>query len=316
MEAKRLNNGASILLTSASFEDLDALFDPTDPLASEGAFRALLPDAQKLSGGERFWLVELLSLIARTEALQGRYSQAHASIKEALRILDELQADERQAAGRDTAKIRCLLESGRLHVLEKTPSQARALLSKAWALAISSGADHLAVEIAQLMAMIEPAKAQQEWIVRALEIAENSAAAKTRRRLGGLYTSLGWKLFDSRQYERSLETFQRALAHFKADGTAREVFVAQWSIGKVLRTLGRTEEALAIQQALLSELGIGGVRDGGLYQELAECLQSLKRPDEARLYFELAYREFAKDEWLTDNQPAMVKRMKELGKVK
>src|SRR6185312_882732 len=133
---------------------------------------------------------------------------------------------------------------------------------------------------------------------------------------GGLYTTLGWKLYDLRQFESSLQAFQKALSNHKVQGTPRETFVAQWSIGKVLRAMGKTEEALSIQKTLLAELGIGGERDGRLYEELAECLQTLRRTTEAQLYFELAYRELSSDEWVTDNQPLKLKRMKDLGKVK
>jgi tetratricopeptide (TPR) repeat protein len=183
-------------------------------------------------------------------------------------------------------------------------------------LSINSAEDYFAVEIAQLLAATEPQKAQQEWISRGIEIAENSPLPKSKRWLGGLYTSLGWKLYDLRQFESSLGAFQKALRHHKAQGTSREAFVAQWSIGKVLRATGKTEEALSIQKALLAELGIGGERDGRLYEELAECLQTLKRTTEAQLYFELAFRELSADEWIRDNQPVKLKRMKDLGKVK
>ncbi len=80
--------------------------------------------------------------------------------------------------------------------------------------------------------------------------------------------------------------------------------------------MGKPEEALIIQNALLAELGIGGAKDGRLYEELAECLHSLQRSEEAQPYFELAYRELSADEWIVDNQPAVLKRLRELGKAK
>lgn len=290
---------------------MDTLWNPADAAASEAAFRALLDEAQKLTDREPDSLIELLCWLGRSEACQKKFIQARGSLEKAEKLLNEEQANHPRSA-----RIRWLLEKGRLHILEKTPSQARGFFSEALAMAIHSGEDHFAVEIAQLMATTEPQKVQQEWILRAIEIAENSRLPKTRGWLGGLYTSLGWKLYDLKQYDQSLETFKKALAHLKAQGTAREAFVAQWSIGKVLRALGKTEEALSIQKTLLSELGIGGERDGRLYEELAECLQTLKRTTEAQLYFELAYRELSNDEWVTDNQPLKLKRLKDLGKVK
>lgn len=295
----------------ANFEDLDQLWNPADVGGSEAAYRALLPEVLRLSGRDRCYLIDLYSLIGRSEAFQEKYVEARSSLDAAEAILDG-----QEAAYPLSARIRWLIEKGRLHVLSKTPSQAKRFLSEAWTSSINSAEDCFAVEIAQLLAATEPQKTQQAWILRGIEIAENSPLPKSKRWLGGLYTSLGWKLYDLTQFESSLGAFQKALRNHKAQGTPREAFVAQWSIGKVLRAMGKTEEALSIQKALLAELGIGGERDGGLYEELAECLHKLKRTTEAQLYFELAYRELSEDEWIKDNQPVKLKRMKDLGKVK
>jgi tetratricopeptide (TPR) repeat protein len=304
-----MNESDQTLMTK--LQDLDASWNPKDPSVSEAEFRAMLPYATQLEGRGKSLLIELKALLARALGAQNKFGEARASLDEAAALLEQPEAAPGVAA-----KIRWLMERGRLHILEKTPSQARALFAEAWTLAVNSGEDYFAVEIAQLMAATEPQKAQTEWILRAIQIAETSPLAKTKRWLGSLYTTLGWKQFDVRQYDKALEVFQKAVSHLKAQGTEREAFVARWSIGKVLRALGKTEEALTIQKALLSELGIGGARDGRLYEEMAECLQTLKRTTEAQLYFELAYRELSEDEWVNDNQPLKLKRMKDLGKVK
>ncbi|MBI3544059.1 MAG: tetratricopeptide repeat protein [Deltaproteobacteria bacterium] len=216
-----------------------------------------------------------------------------------------------------TVTIQRLLEEGRAHIQEKTPSQARSRFAEAWTLATSSSADSLAVEAALMLAVVEPQKAQQGWIERAITLAEKSQQADAKRWLGGLYTSLGWKLFDLRQYEAAVKIFQKSLDHFTTQPDARrEIFVTKWSIGKLLRVMGRTDEALAMQNALLAELGAGDPKDGRLFEELAECLHALKRTVEAQTYFELAYRELYNDQWIIDNQPATLKRLKELGKFK
>jgi tetratricopeptide (TPR) repeat protein len=296
---------------SAKLHDLDLLWNTADVPASEAAFNALLPIAQRLMGRDRSQLIELVCLIARSRAIQGNFSGARQSLGQADHFLEE-----QESLYEVSAKIRYLIEKGRLHILEKTPSQAKVLFAEAWNLAVNSDEDYFSIEIAQLMATIEPIKNQQRWIVQAIEIAEQSSIAKAKRWLGALYTSMAWRHYEMHQYEKSLGLFEKALGHLKAQGAVRESFIAQWSIGKVLRTLGRTEEAFEIQKKLLSELGIGGRRDGRLYEELAECLQTLNRSTEAQLYFELAYREFSSDEWITDNQPLKLKRMKDLGKVK
>ncbi|MGK5086039.1 tetratricopeptide repeat protein [Bdellovibrionota bacterium FG-2] len=290
---------------------MNSLWNPLNLPLSEAAFRGLLAREQGVSGGDHQRTIELLCWIARAEALQGRFSEARSTLEKAEKFLEE-----KGAASLASLKIRWLLESGRLYVLERTPAQGRSFLATAWTLANESHEDSLAVEIAQVMAASEPQKSQQEWIVRAISIAENSSAGDTKKWLGSLYATLGWKLYDLRQFEKSIETFEKALRNFMAYGTKRESFVARWSIGKVLRAFGKTEEALAIQQVLLTELNIEGLRDGRLYEELAECLQNLKRTDEAQPYFELAYKELSSDKWIIDNKPLKLKRMKDLGKVR
>jgi tetratricopeptide (TPR) repeat protein len=296
---------------SARFQDLDRYWSLKDPQGSESVLLALLLETPQLPEKDRYYLVELHCLIGRSQALQGKYSHAHTSLNQAEELLKE-----QTSAFPMSAQIRWLIERGRLHILEKTPSQARRLFSEAWTLAFNLGEDYFAVEIAQLMAATEPQKSQQEWIARGIEIAENSPFQKTKRWLGSLYSSLGWKLYDLRQYEKSLESFQKALRHLKAQGLDRESFVAQWSIGKLLRVLGKAEDALLIQKSLLAERGIGTEGAGRLYEELAECLQALKRTAEAQPYFELAYRELSKDDWETDDRPVELKRLKDFGKVK
>jgi tetratricopeptide (TPR) repeat protein len=291
--------------------DFDFLWNPLNLPASEAALRARFLATSGQPDSDRSSNIEILSLIARAESAQNRLAEAKVTLQQAQKLLSQEETPHRVSA-----KIRWLLESGRISILEKTPSQARIAFAEAFTLASNSGEDYLAVEVAQMIATVEPQKTQQEWIMRAIGIAEISPQLEAKRWLGSLYTSLGWKLYDLRQYEKSLETFQKSLSHLKIHGSDREIFLAKWSAGKVLRTMNRTEEALAIQKGLLSELGIGGAKDGRLFEELAECLHTLKRESEAEIYFDLAYRELSNDEWVTDNQPVKLKRMKDLGKVK
>jgi hypothetical protein len=106
------------------------------------------------------------------------------------------------------------------------------------------------------------------------------------------------------------------LLHLKQHGSAQEIFRAKWSTGKILRAMNKTDQALTVLEDLNRELQTSGTHDGRLYEELAECLQTLHRPDEAQPYFDLAYKELSNDQWVTDNQPVKLKRLKDLGKIK
>jgi tetratricopeptide (TPR) repeat protein len=305
--------------SSTKSQDIGLLWNPLNAGASEIDLRALLPAAQvaaQKNDLDRGYLIEVYLHIARAQTAQNKIAEARLTLAEAEKLLVEPLPDDLT----ESIKIKWLIEKGRLYISEKTPSQARAVFEQAYDLANQSGQDHFVVDVAQMMAIIEPQKTQQNWIMKAIEIAEKSQQSSAKRTLGSLYASLGWKQFDLHQYEKSEETFRKSLRHFQDHGTEREIFIAKWSIGRTLRAMNKTESALVIQKELLSELGLGGSQgrshDGRLYEEVAECLQTLERSAEAQLYFELAYKEFSNDEWVTDNQPVKLKRMKDLGKVK
>jgi tetratricopeptide (TPR) repeat protein len=61
--------------------------------------------------------------------------------------------------------------------------------------------------------------------------------------------------------------------------------IAKWCVARELRALGRVEEALACQRALLAELDRASERDGYVFEEIGECLRALGREGEAEPYF-------------------------------
>ena len=63
---------------------------------------------------------------------------------------------------------------------------------------------------------------------------------------------------------------------------------------------------------LKAEFDAIGGSDGYVEEEIGECLLLLKREEEARPYFAKAYELLSKDEWLVDNEPERVKRLKEM----
>lgn len=290
--------------------DLDAVWTPADPAGAEAVYRSRLAECRALPEKDLSHEIELLTMLARAEAGQKKTKEALVSLEEAEKLLAEGQGGYKVAA-----QIRYLVERGRLFIEESTPSRARPLFSQAWILAVNSGEDSFTVEIARLMAVIEPMKSQEEWLLKAIQIAEQSPQDKARRWLGGLYAALAWKVYDLRQFERALEAHQRSLSHFRQRGSEHEVFVARWSVGRVLRQLGRVDEALVIQRSLLAEIGKEKATAGRLYEELAECLLAVKKLEEAQGYFAMAHEELSKGDWVPDGQPLQIKRLKTLGKV-
>lgn len=76
--------------------------------------------------------------------------------------------------------------------------------------------------------------------------------------------------------------------------------------------MGRLDEALTKQQALLLESEQSGEPDGYVFEELGECLLALGRADEARPYFAQAYALLSQDAWLAADEPQRLERLKAL----
>lgn len=305
--------------TKAAGLIFDRFWDFNQPDKTEMRFKEILSELKAVEKPDTSLTIELLSQIARTQGLQGKLAEAETTLGDA-----ELLLEQNINNYRVRARIRFLLEKGRIFCLLRTPARAHPLFSEAWTLASQAGEDVYAIDAAQMVASIEPAKMQKNWVLKALGLAENSSNPEAKRLLGALYSTLGWHYYDLRQYDKALELFNKALHCLEADLAASEndvillkrILVAKWSVAKTLRAQGRVEEALKIQEELLAQLQQSGSRSGDVCEELAECLHLLKRTNEATVYFELAYNELSKDERVVDNMPDRIKRLKSLGKVK
>ena len=282
--------------------DFDALWNYGDPAATEQKFRDILPTAE--SSGDTGYHTELLTQIARTLGLQQKFDEAHA-------LLDQVEA--MLSAEPSRARVRYLLERGRAFNSSGAPDKARPLFIEAWEMGQTTGEDFYAVDAAHMVAIAESGPAVMEWNLKALGHAEQSSQPRARYWLGSLYNNIGWTYHDQGEFEAALDIFQKALAVREADGKPEPIRIARWCIGRVLRSLGRLDEALALQRALLADYDAINAPSGYTYEELGECLLALDKPDEARPYFAQAYAELSQDSWLVRNEPERLARLKELG---
>lgn len=280
--------------------DFNSLWDYGDPVATEQHFRQLLPT---IGGVDQSRHIQLLTQIARTQGLQRNFDQAHVTLDEAERML---------AGDHTMARVRYLLERGRVFNSSGQPAAARPLFLAAWELAGAAGEDFYAIDAAHMLGIVEPAETGLAWNLKALDLAETTANARAQGWRGSLYNNIGWTYHDLGQYELALGIFQKAVEAREAAGQARELRIARWCVARALRSLGRVEQALAMQRGLL-EAQVEGATDGYIYEELAECLLALNRPAEARPYALLAYQELSKDSWLLAQEPARVERLQRLG---
>ncbi|MBC7692718.1 MAG: hypothetical protein H7222_13230 [Methylotenera sp.] len=306
-----MSESPTVTLTAVRASDLESLWNPANVAESENRYQEMLAESDRMIGADRSFYIEVLTQLARAQSVQGNLPAAKVTLKKAETLLGDPEMTFRVGA-----KIRFLLEMGRFQVLEKTPSQARAHFLQAWTLASNSGEDFFAIDAAQMMASVEPQKLKKEWTLKALQLAETSPQAKAKQCQGALYTTLGWIQFEVRQFQEALGFFRKAISFTQAEANPKKTIVAKWAVARTLRALNLIEEALDIQNDLLAEADRLHIKDGYVYEELAECLQSLKRAGEAQVYFDMAYRELSQVEWLTDNSPARIKRLKDLGKVK
>ena len=282
--------------------DIDALWEYSDPAVSEERFRAALPAAL---GDER---LELLTQIARSLSLRGRFDEAHA-------VLDEVEI---QLAGAGSRPRVCyLLERGRSFNSAGEAEKARSLFSEAWDRGRAAGQDGLAVDAAHMVAITFVGSPEAiVWNQRGLAMARGSQDAKARGLIPAMLNNTAWDLHELGRLDEALALFEEAQAEWIARGKAGPIRVAKWAVGRCLRSLGRFDQALAIQQALLAEHTAAGSVDGYVFEELAENLAALGRPGEARSYFAQAADELGKDEWFVQHEPARLAGLKGRGEGK
>ena len=282
--------------------DFDSLWDYDRPGPTEKRFRELLPAA--VDSLDISYLSELLTQIARAEAMQRKFPDAQKTLDRVEKALPK--AEQR-------VSVRYLLERGRVLSLSGKAREAQPRFQEALNLAVVFKMDLYAVDAAHLMAIAEPEKAL-EWNLKALEIAENSKDEKTGRWKVILYNSIGWNYFDQKSYQEALFMFQKALEFYEQLGDPPKIRTAKWCVAKVLRAIDHTEEALEIQRGLFEEYQADGKRNGYVYEEIAECLLVLGQEHEAQDWFAAAYAELSKDPRVV-RDPNRLNRLKEIGQV-
>jgi tetratricopeptide (TPR) repeat protein len=287
---------------TGSLPDFDSKWNYDRPDSTEAAFRALLPAAR--DSGNRDYLAQLLTQIARAQGLQMRFDEAAKTLDEAESLLkDDMKV----------ARVRLLLERGRVLNSSKRREESKPFFREAWDLAREARADGFAVDAAHMLGIVEPGEASVEWNRTAIAYAEKSPDPKARSWLGSLCNNLGWTYHGQGEYETALDLFRKALAAREAEGKPSPIRIANWCIARTLRSLERTQEALAIQERLLAELSAEGSTDGYAHEEMAECLLALGRDAEAKPHFAAAYRALSRDEWQKRDEPERLERLRRLG---
>jgi tetratricopeptide (TPR) repeat protein len=268
--------------------DVESGWEYSDPALSEEHFRSALPEA---TGDDR---LELLTQIARTYSLRQRFTEAHS-------LLDQVESELSGAGPRP--RIRYHLERGRAHHSNGETEIARRHFLNAWQLARSASQEGLAVDAAHMLAITYSGQAEAaSWNQAGLEIARHSGDPKARALIPAMLNNAAWDLFDQGNFAPALALFEEAYEQWALTGKIQQTLVAMWSVARCLRSLGRFEQALSLQQELESAHQAAGTDDGFVYEEIAENLSALGRSLEAGLYFAKAYRLLSQDSWLVEHE--------------
>jgi tetratricopeptide (TPR) repeat protein len=273
-----------------SWHDFNDKWDYNNPAATEVVFRELAKNRDK---GQDY-LLQLKTQTARALGLQSKFDQAH-------HLLDEVQASMEPGS---LVEVRYRLERGRAFNSDKQPEKALLLFSEASALAQKLGADFFVVDVLHMLGIAAPPQARMDWNLKAIEFAESSSDERAKGWLASLYNNIGWALFDEKRYEEAMGFFEKAIPLLEKKGDAETLRIAKWSVAKVLRVMGRVDNALEMQLADANP-------DGFTYEEIGECLLALGRSEEAKGYFSKAYEILKEIDWVAED-PARMSRIKKL----
>ncbi len=246
--------------------ELESFWEYDDPAASAARFRAALETAQ---GDDR---LELMTQLARTYSLRDQMDEAH-------RLLDEVegQLDGTGAA----AQVRYALERGRTLNSSGDAVRAAGLFQQAWGRADSAGLEGLAVDAAHMLAIALSGQPEsRQWVQRGLALARPSTDPKAQALIPALLNNYAWDLHAAGQFDQALPVFEEALAAWSARSHPARVHIARWSVARCLRSLGRLEDALAIQQ----NLEASDPPDSFVLEEIAENLAALGQPERSGEY--------------------------------
>ena len=283
---------------------LDALWDFDSPATSEARFRA---EAARHSPRSREAL-EAATQVARAQGLQRRFTDADRTLDA---VLGELDAQPARV------RVRYLLERGRRQNSSGHASEALAWFEQAVTASGSDafpGAAYYHVDALHMLAIAAPPERQLEWHRRALAAAESAQDARTRGWRASLLHNLGWTMHGRGDYQAALDCWRQALAEREAAHDVARTRIARWTVARGLRSIGKLDEAEAMQRALVDELAAAKAPDGYVFEELAEIAVARGDRAAARPWAAKAFAILNEDADLRANDAARLSRLAELAR--
>ena len=246
---------ALVTATAWSAIDVDALWNFSDPAASEARFREALAAAQ----GDDALI--LRTQIARTLGLRQRHDEAH-------RELDDIEPA--LAAAGVEPRVRAWLERGRTLRSSGKPAEGKPLFVRAFATADAAKLERLAADALHMIALVEPQLDERiAWNQRTIEYAQRASDPRAQGWQAAALNNIGSDLRGAKRLDESLAAFREALTAYQHEGRATHVRMARWQIANVLRLTGQRDDALAMQLALERDSMAANEPDPHVYDELA-----------------------------------------------
>lgn len=280
-------------------------WDFHDPAATEDAFHRLIAESSHTSP----YAAVLLTQVARTHSLRHAFDEAHDALDTAAGIIETLG----EGPERDHAEARIAIERGRTVNSAGSPADALPYFEAAHEFATRAGTDGLAVDALHMQAIAvgqTGTRADADALnQRALDLAEESSDPTARRWRATLLNNLGWDAHADGDFERAHTLLAGALEARLEQGDAAAIAIARYSVARALRSLGRLDDALAIQLELADDPA--NADDGYIPEEIGECLVELGRVEEAKAWFARAHALLSQDPWLVEHEPERLARLAE-----
>ncbi|GAA1753540.1 tetratricopeptide repeat protein [Agromyces humatus] len=221
---------------------IDRLWDFSDPKASEERFREAADDDLH----SPHLRAVLSTQLARALGIQRRTDEAHA-VLDAVAATTSAPGDPESYAAELRARVS--IERGRIAASDRRPDDAVPELTRGVREAALAGSTFLVLDALHMLALND-AGHEEEWATEGFDVLDGSHDPRVLRWGVALHNNLGWTLHDSGRLTGALLQFEQAVAAADAYGTAEQRHVARWSVARCLRSLGRTDEALAMQREL------------------------------------------------------------------
>lgn len=283
-----MQNKAIAFSNSLTSDQIDALWTIDDPVEGQVRLRNAMA---KYPGSAD----ELLTQIARSLGLQGRFEEAWQELSKICKIHSSM------------VEVRLQIETGRLKNSSGNRKDAKPYFLKALELAEQEHFDYYAIDSAHMLGIVSERQESIQWNELALQLASNSKVNRAQNWKGSLLNNLGWTYFSIGDFNTALTMFESALDFQKMTGDPVRFRVARWTVARCLRALTRYDEALGIQNDLIQY-----PEQGYVSEELGELLYILGRPDEAKPRFKTAYQLLRQKLGSDPSQSTRLTRLREL----